>query len=147
MTSSDSFLKKYCFMETSFSLPHIVQDNCPLIPNSAQEDMDNDGLGDVCDPDTDNDGILDDDVSYQNITSPTNRLTTWLSPLRCRTTVSTQGTLTRQTTIEMAWAMLVTTAIGSRMWTSWIRTGMESGTAATLTEMGMASLTLSTGVL
>jgi thrombospondin type 3 repeat protein len=34
-------------------------DNCPLIWNPGQENADGDALGDVCDPDDDNDGIPD----------------------------------------------------------------------------------------
>jgi hypothetical protein len=34
-------------------------DNCPLIPNHDQANADGDALGDVCDPDDDNDGIPD----------------------------------------------------------------------------------------
>lgn len=34
-------------------------DNCPSFANARQEDMDRDGIGDVCDPDLDGDGVVD----------------------------------------------------------------------------------------
>ena len=43
-----------------------VDDNCPAQINPDQNDSDADGLGDVCDPDDDNDGRLDGDDAFPN---------------------------------------------------------------------------------
>lgn len=39
-------------------------DNCPTVANASQTNTDGDSLGDACDPDDDNDGVIDEDDLY-----------------------------------------------------------------------------------
>ena len=59
----DSDLDGWCDYQLSCPDKRCQKDNCPNLPNSGQEDSDNDGIGDICDEDADNDGIPNKDVS------------------------------------------------------------------------------------
>jgi hypothetical protein len=45
-------------------------DNCPGVPNSAQKDHDRDGIGDLCDPDLDGDGVPQQGDGDPNTSTP-----------------------------------------------------------------------------
>jgi len=45
------------FVQSYNAIPPSGGDNCPLVRNPGQTNLDGDGLGDACDPDTDGDGF------------------------------------------------------------------------------------------
>ncbi len=57
--------------EDSDTVPN-GSDNCPLTPNTDQLDTDGDGLGNICDPDDDNDGLTDFNELVFTHTDPLN---------------------------------------------------------------------------
>ena len=46
------------------------RDNCPLLKNPDQADLDQDGIGDMCDTDKDGDGVLDTSDNCPNLANP-----------------------------------------------------------------------------
>ncbi|MEL7159381.1 MAG: thrombospondin type 3 repeat-containing protein [Bacteroidota bacterium] len=53
-----------------------AEDNCPDLANATQQDLDNDGIGDICDDDRDGDGIPNALDGCPDLNDPTNPAST-----------------------------------------------------------------------
>jgi len=65
----DSDMDGYPDKALNCSERNCKKDNCPDLPNSGQSDLDNDGKGDVCDGDSDGDGIYNLEDKCPNMNS------------------------------------------------------------------------------
>ncbi|XP_062539279.1 cartilage oligomeric matrix protein-like [Armigeres subalbatus] len=70
LCAADSDQDGYPDKALSCSEPQCAQDNCLSLPNSGQEDLNGNGIGDVCEKDADLDGV---DNKYDNCPSKSNR--------------------------------------------------------------------------
>lgn len=131
-------------------------DNCPAIANTSQQDIDNDNIGDACDQDDDNDGIADGvdncptlinpnqtDADGDRTAMPVTATQTatvyktatiialhWPIPPRKIATTTAWVTCAIQISTATVLKTLRTIARLAATKVSWIRTPMESATAA-----------------
>lgn len=63
----DSDLDGFPNMDLPCVDPQCRRDNCPVVPNADQGNVDGDGFGDVCDDDADGDGLADSAVRSASV--------------------------------------------------------------------------------
>ncbi len=66
----ESEIVQACALVAGSGLADLTGDNCPIVSNPDQSDLDRDGLGDLCDADDDGDGVADATDNCPSVSNP-----------------------------------------------------------------------------